>query len=374
MIHRRNSKPKKKKTLLKGLKGLFSGKAVNKENAKNRKKARSSSSLASGLSCSTRTVINSLGTVSINDDGDDDYEGYGNYEEFKGYSSSDFLEDGSSSFSQHDNDSDQDQNNNRNLPLHSEEFVTGEASDNLSTRHKYLNELHIVQSTISRGKAYYRQRLYQDAIDQQLQASKLLQSIVCNHKPPEARLNYQVAMVEYEISKSKHALLSESSTNQSENIEEKRIVALNEMRNKKRNLLNKKVIYCRDELLRLDDGGGNRSNDCDLNLERAGYILYLLHTLGDISAHKLARYSSALNYYDDALELEIKVLLLLERQDDDVNSIYNDETEMKRRRSAIQATRKKIGRLHYLTGRLDLALTKIFPCDETSPEFSMRTE
>jgi len=358
---------RKKKTILKSIKEIFSS---------NTKSSKSSSSSISGLSHCTRTVINSLGAVSIGDDQDDDDEGYGDYEEYKGYSSSDFLDSGSSSSSHYHHDNNH--NSDRIVPLHAKDSIihgrdthirgeiTGKVIDNSTTRQKHMSKIFNAKSLIGRGKAYYRQKFYKDALSHQLQASELIQSAVCDYEFADAHLHLQTAVVEYDISKTKYALLNKPHTSQSENNlqdnQTERNVAHDKVQNKKVNLLNKKVVYYRDELLRLN-GRCNVSGGCSatgiLNLERVGYILYLLHTLGNICVKKLARYSSALNYYNEALELEIEVLSFLETQDEDVN-MDNDELERKKRRITIQVTRNKIGKIHFLTGRLDLALKQGF--------------
>jgi len=355
----------KKKTILKSLKKTF---------RRGTSSTKRSSSFSRQSSC-TRTVINSLGEVSLNDSQDYDEEGYDDYQEYKGYSSSDFLDDESSSSSFHH--SHRNHSSDEIVPSLSEdsvvrcrgadggEGIVGQKNVIIATSAKRWEDQD-ARPLITRGKVYYRHRLYQDALILYLQASELIQSIVCDHKCIDARLLLQEATVEYEISKSKYALLNESSTTLGEHNEEKKL-AHNKVRHAKLIVLNKTVIYYQDELLRLN-GLSGRCNKTDVsNLEKVGYILHLLHTLGNIHVKKLARYSNALSYYNKALDLEIEVFSLLEAQDESVSSIDDNTLELKKRSITIQATRNKIGNIHYLTGRLDLALKRSFiPCISSS--------
>lgn len=346
-------RPRKKKTILKSLKEIF-------RNGTNSAKRSPSSS-----SC-TWTVIDSFGEVSL-DDQDYDEDGYGNYDEFEGYSSSDFFEDESSSSSSSHKNIHRNKGFEERVPSLSEDSVASCRSADGDEEIVGQKKVTIITSTerwgsqdarplIARGKVYYRHKLYQDALSLYIQASELIQSIISDHNCTDARLLLQDAIVKYEISKSKHALLKESSITLGEHSKEREI-AHNKVRHGKLNVLNKTVVYYRDELLRLN-GGCNKIDV--LNLEKVGYILHLLHTLGDIHGNKLAQYSHALSYYTKALELEIEVFSLIEVQDESVSSMNDDALELRKRSITIQATRNKIGKVQYLTGRLDLAMKSTF--------------
>jgi len=312
------------------------------------------------------TVIDSMGTISLSEGQED--EGYGNYEEYKRYSFSDFGSDELCTPHHceklaHPDESTLRCRDARSTTDHGVGIVENvinptEPQKILTIKRKEILE---AKSLTAKGKIYYSHKLYQDALSLQLQALDLIQSIMCDQQCIDARLLLQEATVEYELSKSKYALLKECSTlDENEGKCRKRNIAYNKVQIGKFNLLNKSVIYYQDELLHLDSVDINNF----LDLDKVGYKLYILHSLGKIHSKKLAQYSHALNYYNKALDLEVEVLSVLEARNENLST--NRKHELKKWNMTIQTTRKKIGSIHYLTGRLDLAVEQTFTPNEIS--------
>lgn len=229
------------------------------------------------------------------------------------------------------------------------EAIENETKQNIITFEKNL--MLEIKSLIAKARTCYHSRLYQDALDQQLHILDLIHSTLGDNEFIDEQLRMQEANVEYEILKIKYELQKECFT-----VEERRL-AKDKAQNGKLNLVNKAVIFYQDELSRLSNGRKINFS----NLDKVGYTLYLLHTLGKIHNKKLARYSLASDYYKKALELESEVLAFLEARYEGVSEDHVQEMQKWNRN--IQATREKISQIHYITGRFDFALKNISPLE-----------
>jgi len=336
----------KKKTILKSLKHIF----------------RSSKSSSPSSDDCDWSIMNSLGTVSLDEDIYDDEvdENYGNYEEYRCYSSSEFL-DGKQSSSLSSSPSPQStckencavrcHNVNNGKGIIGSLIDTSTMKQPLNANSTKRSEIEDPISLIEKAKKCYSHGMYRDALNLQLRASDLIKSSL--EYTSDSRMRLEEASVEYQISKTKYALLKEASDNVTQ--EDKRH-AYNRMKNGRFKTWNRTIDYYREELFHLDDC---RETKIDVsNLEMVGYKLHLLHTIGDVYVQKLARYSNALEYYNQALELEMEVLSSLEAREDLVDD--NDVRELKKRSTTLRSTRRKIGTVYYFTGRLNLALRRTF--------------
>lgn len=340
---KKKRRPNKKKTILKSLKHIF----------------RSSKSSSPSSDDCDWSIMNSLGTVSLDEDIYDDEveENYGNYEEYRCHSSSEFLDGKQSSSSPSPQSTCKENYAVRCHNVNNGKGIIGSMIDT-STMKQPLNanstkrsEIEDPISLIEKAKKCYSHGMYRDALSLQLRASDLIKSrLECTS---DSRMRLEEASVEYQISKTKYALLKESSDNVTQ--EDKRH-AYNRLKNGRFKTWNRTIDYYREELFHLDDC---RETKIDVsNLEMVGYKLHLLHTIGDVYVQKLARYSHALEYYNQALELEMAVLSYMEAREDLVDD--NGVRELKKRRTTLRSTRKKIGTVYYFTGRLNLALRKTF--------------
>jgi len=348
-IRKKKRRFNKKKTILKSLKDILRG-----------------SKSSSTCSDDCDSIMNSIGTVSLDEDTphNEVEENYGNYEEYKGYSCVDFLDGKQSSSSSSSQPTCKENcavscrnvNDGKGLIGYAIDTSTlaqplNATSTTTTTTTTERSEIEDPTSLIKKAKNCYYHGLYRDALSLQLRASDLIKSrLECTS---DSRSQLEEASVEYQISKTKYALLKESSNVVTE--EEKRL-ACKRVKNGRFKTLYRTIDYYREELVRLDFC---QETEADVwNLEMVGYRLHLLHTLGDIYVQKLARYSHALEYYNEALEIEIKVLSSMEARKDSVDEDFGHE--LKKRNMTIRATRKKLGKVYYFTGRLNLALRKTF--------------
>jgi len=313
-----------------------------------------SSSKSKRSSCTWTELGDSFGTIDFCDEKNEEEEGYGNYEDYGSYSVLDFLQDELSSpprigiISCHLEESLclRDTRNPEDIEVEIVEDMV-----NATEQKIFIHEMSVIldtKSLIKKARSYYHSELYEDALLLQLEALDLIQSTICGYECIDLQLRMLEAKVEYEILKVKYALLKESFTT------DERKLAHNKAQNAKWNLLNKAVTYYQDELLHL-----NGRDKIDIsNLDKVGYTLYLLHTLGNIHRKNLAQYSQALAYYNEALCLEIEVSTFLEANHEGMRGDY--AREIKSWNMNIRATKKKIGMIHYINGRFGLALKSSF--------------
>ena len=191
-----------------------------------------------------------------------------------------------------------------------------------------------------------------------------------------AMVRFEIAKIEYAIARestptiphphlgvqsSDEALASTSSNQLSVTSELSRLH--NQVENAKCKIALANYQYYRRELLTIEES--SCGSDCDL--DQIYNRLHLLHNLGKLCDQDLHRFDEALVYYQHALRIEESVLDAIGNlnyknaatdstsQDKPITRNYTREFSHRAR-----GTRKKIGSIHYTSGRFDLALLSSF--------------
>ena len=235
-----------------------------------------------------------------------------------------------------------------------------------------------------KGKGLYTNGSYQEALRTQKDALKVVhrkglfakKNMDLFHEIQGKKFNSplhqrQKAMIQYEIAKIDFVIYKEEAycvSDSNEDVQRKLSRLFDKMQDAKCKVSLQDMIYYQDQLSHMEKDYMERQSDQDTKLPFDKFYTYqkieILNTLGKICHKDLHRYEDALRYYKVALELECYFLNHITRATNDNNHEKKDdsyyETEVETWKIKIRQTKRKIGAIHYMNGRFDMALLSSF--------------
>jgi tetratricopeptide (TPR) repeat protein len=207
--------------------------------------------------------------------------------------------------------------------------------------------LNRISTLYHEGKKHCDQGQYQNAWTTQMEA---LESISASNQRDSSFFTRQDAMIRYELAKIKYATVVESIACPMEDDDRTELSRLHDqVQNAKCKVSLRNFEYYQSQL----DAAGEESEDSS-DLNQVYTKLYILHNLGKLCDQDLHRYEDALQYYRRALRIEESVLRTYKDTDNGPDDL--DRDNMREFTLRVRNTRKKIGSIHYTSGRFDLAL------------------
>lgn len=187
------------------------------------------------------------------------------------------------------------------------------------------------------------------------------------HKQQKAMIQYEIAKIEFVIYKEQ----SYNNSSDSDDDTQSRLTQLfDRMQDAKCKVTMQDLIYYQDLLAQIesDDRTYNTMAKSDQEAKppfhkaRMCQKIEILNNLGKICQKFLHRYEDALRYYKVALELECCYLnhIMHETDNENENNNSNKGDEIDEWKMKIRQTKQKIGAIHYVNGRFDMALLSSF--------------
>jgi tetratricopeptide (TPR) repeat protein len=233
-----------------------------------------------------------------------------------------------------------------------------------------------MEQSIKEGKDHYRQGLYQQAL--QIQRSALASIEECGHDTSmnmtqqlqqehttlveTAETAYHRAILKHDLTKTKWRIAKQNHEDLQHLTEQ--------VHNSKVQVWVSSVRYLHGELIQKQSTTMSLLQKKILDKDALGHVchhLYILHSLGSLCHKHLHQYDHAIQYYQQALDLESKVFARLEeKRQAETSGNGLDLKELKQWSMRVRTTRKKLGAIHYITGRFDLALASSFASNVSS--------
>jgi len=217
-----------------------------------------------------------------------------------------------------------------------------------------------IEQSIKDGKYHYRQGLYNQALQIQRSALASLEQDNDDDNDTSAETAYHCALLKHDLAKTQWRL---AKRDQVDNLQPLTEV----VQNTKVQVWISSVRYLHGELIQIQSTTVSLlQQGADFDKEDLGHLchhLYILHTLGSLCDKHLHQYDHAIQYYQQALDLECKVLERMEEKRQRRHVVEHggvDLKELKQWSMRVRTTRKKLGAIHYITGRFDLALASSF--------------
>lgn len=233
-----------------------------------------------------------------------------------------------------------------------------------------------MEQLIKEGKDHYRQGLYQQALQIQRSAlasieehgddtsMNMTQQLQQEHTTlvESAETAYHRAILKHDLAKTKWRIAKQKH----EDLQH----LTDQVHNSKVQVWVTSVRYLHGELIQKQSTTMSLLQKQNLDKDGLGHVchhLYILHSLGSLCHKHLHQYDHAIQYYQQALDLESKVFARLEeKRQADASGNGLDLKELKQWSMRVRTTRKKLGAIHYITGRFDLALTSSFASNVSS--------
>lgn len=208
---------------------------------------------------------------------------------------------------------------------------------------------HHLSDLYNQGKAYYSEGLYEKAWGSQIDALRCL-SEPGNDRTDGSSLARQEAMIRYELAKIKYDKFVETADHM-DGLDRAHLSRLStKVENCKCKVSMQNLSFYQGQLANIEKNATQKSTGIREN--DAAEKLYILHTLGKLYDKDLHRYEEALKYYNQALQIEEPILQILRET--------GEEQEISEWTLRVRKTRRKIGSIHYTSGRFDLALFSSF--------------